>query len=91
MAEKKSIQGKTTSGFKYALDPDRLNNYELLEYMAEVDNNALLFPKVLKLLLGEEQKNALTEHLRDDEGIIPLEKVNDELMEIFTGNQQTKN
>lgn len=81
----------TRSGFNYTLSADTLNNYELIEVMAEVDSNPMLFPKVLKLLLGEEQKQALQDHLRTESGIVPLDKLRDELMDIFNTNQETKN
>ena len=39
------LKGKTKSGFKYEVSDDMLNNYELIEVLADVDTNPLLLPK----------------------------------------------
>ena len=51
--------------------------------MSEIDENPLLLPKLLKLLLGEEQKQALIEHLRDDSGKVKMEAIQGAVTEIF--------
>lgn len=85
------LKGKTRSGFEYEVAPERLNNYELVEALAEVDSNPLLLPKVVNLLLGQDLKNKLADHLRDESGMVPMDAVSDELAEIFTSGQQVKN
>ena len=50
------IKGKTSSGFEYEIAEGSLNNYELLESISELDENTLVLPKVVNLLLGKEQK-----------------------------------
>lgn len=85
------IKGETNSGFKYSIEKKRLDNYELLEVINEVDENPTLIPKALKLLLGQEQANALKEHVRDEDGIVPAEKMIEELGDIFQNQAQTKN
>lgn len=83
------IQGKTNSGFKFEIDENQLKNYEFVELVAEVDENELLMPKLLKLLLGD-QVEALKDHIRDENGIVPIEKMVTEIKDIF-GNAQVKN
>ena len=83
-------KGVTKSGFEYELTDERLNNFELFDVMAEVDENSLLIPKMLTLLLGKDQKKALYDHLRDEKGIVPIEKVTEEIKEIFD-NEKVKN
>ena len=51
----KEIKGKTKTGFKYEITGERLENYELIESLSEVDENPLLLPKTVNLLLGKEQ------------------------------------
>ncbi|MFS0997716.1 hypothetical protein [Enterococcus gallinarum] len=85
------IKGETNSGFKYSIEKKRLDNYELLEVINEVGENPTLIPKALKLLLGQEQSNALKEHVRDEDGIVPAEKMIEELGDIFQNQAQTKN
>ena len=85
------ISGKTKSGFKFKISKARLENYELIESLSEVDENPLLLPKTVNLLLGKEQAIKLKDHLRDNEGLVPTDKLTDEIMEIFQSQSETKN
>lgn len=85
------LKGKTKSGFKYEISDESLNDYELVELLSEVDENPLLLPKLIKALLGEEQKNNLIEHIRTESGRVPMDALADEVAEIFTSGQQVKN
>jgi len=85
------IKGKTKSGFHYLIPEKRLDNYELLEAISDVESNPLLMPKVLKLLFGQEQTEKLKKHLADKEGLISMEKMTDEIQEIFESQTQVKN
>ena len=85
------IKGKTSSGFEYEIAEGSLNNYELLESISELDENTLVLPKVVNLLLGKEQKDKLTNHLRTKDGIVPLDKMMNEISEIFQSKPETKN
>lgn len=80
----------TKTGFKYELKEERLNNYELLEVISEVEKNPLVVPKLLTLLLGEEQKKALIEHVREKSGLVPTEKITKEIEDILK-NKELKN
>lgn len=82
---------KTSTGFAYSINENALNNFELLDLFAEVDENPLLLPKVIKLLLGEEDKKRLYDHVRLEDGTVPVDKISNELMEIITGNNDAKN
>lgn len=85
------IKGETKSGFKYEISKERLENYELIEVLAEVDSNPLLLPKVVNLLLNKEQADRLKEHLRDTEGLVSTNKMFAEIMEIFQNQAEAKN
>ena len=85
------VSGKTKSGFKFKISKARLENYELIESLSEVDENPLLLPKTVNLLLGKEQTIKLKDHLRDNEGLVPTDKLTDEIMEIFQSQDETKN
>lgn len=85
------IKGKTKSGFSYELDKERLNNYELLEAIEELEENPLVLSRVVNLLLGKEQTKKLKDHLRTDNGIVPTEKMSEEITEIFQNQGETKN
>jgi len=85
------IKGETKSGFDYSIPEENLNNYELLEVLVEVEENPLLIAKTVNLLLGKEQANRLKEHLRTKNGIVPTDKMSNEIMEIFESQKETKN
>lgn len=77
------LKGTTKSGFKYEIKDETLNDYELFELISEVDENPLVLPKLVLKLLGEKQKNNLIKHVKKETGIAPLDKISEEIMEIF--------
>lgn len=77
------LKGTTKSGFNFDIEDKRLNNYELLEAISEVEESPLALPHVIKLLLGDNKAKALKNHVRDDEGFVSSEKLSAEIMEIF--------
>ena len=81
------LKGKTQSGFEFEVPDESLNNYDMIEVLADVDANALLLPKLVKMLLGEEQAKRLTDHVRTDKGNVPLDAISVEIMEIFKSGQ----
>lgn len=83
---------KTSSGFEYELNAGVANDIELLEDIAAWDKGDLMHvPSALSRLLGAEQKKALYEHLRGDDGIVPTDKVMKEVIEMLQGTEETKN
>ena len=48
------------------------------------------FPKVLKLLFGDEQAKAFKDHLREEDGIVPTEKIAEELKSVFETIREVK-
>ena len=81
------LEGTTKSGFNFKVADETLNNFELIEVLSEVDSNPLLVPKLVKMLLGEEQKNKLSNHVRNEKGIVPIDSISNEIMEIFQSGQ----
>lgn len=88
MATKKK---KTSTGFAYSINENALNNFELLDLFAGVDENPLLLPKAIEMLLGKDGKEDLYNHVRLEDGTVPADKISDELAEIITGNKEVKN
>lgn len=85
------VSGKTRTGFEFVIADDALNDYEILELMAKVrKNDVLSISELLEKLLGEEQKNRLKDHCRDESGKVPMERINDEIVDIFTDKQVKK-
>lgn len=84
------ICGKTDSGFEFTLEEEVLDNYELLETLAEIDKgNYGKLTEMTTLLLGEEQKDSLKEHVRNDKGKISIKKMMDEVSGIFKSAKET--
>lgn len=84
------LKGKTETGFSYEVSDESLNDYELVEILAEVDTNPLLLPKLVDKLLGKEQKKKLLDHLRTEDGKVPIDAISAEIMDIFQ-NGKIKN
>lgn len=85
------IEGVTKSGFAYSIDKNRLQNYELLEVLADVDENPILMPKLLVMLMGKEEKDKLIDFLRIEDDTVPSDKVAETIAEIFEEVGELKN
>ena len=86
------IEGITSTGFAFAVEEKRLDNMELVDAIAKVDKDPTAVSRVLDLMLGEEQKHCLYDHLRTEDGRVPIGAMTDALTEIFAaGGKQAKN
>lgn len=85
------IKGITKSGFEFEISDKALDDYELLELMADVDSNALLVPKIFEKLLGTKQKENLIEFMKKRDGYASTEKMAKILEEILLSSQKLKN
>lgn len=83
------IKGKTKSGFNYHIDESILQDYELLEAIAETEKNPIFITKVVRMLLGDDT-DKLKEHVRDEKGHVSIEKMNVEITEIFQSQKKLK-
>lgn len=78
------IQGRTKSGFEFEIDEGAVDNMELVDALAEAsDDDPVSVSRVVKLFLGEKLRKRLYEHLRNDNGRVPVSAVNTEVAEIF--------
>ena len=85
------MKGKTSTGFEFDIEDERLDDMELVDIMAEIDENPLLMPKLCKMLLGDEQKKRLYDHLPSEDGTVPIEATTNAIQEIFTSPGDLKN
>lgn len=86
------LKGKTKSGFSYSIPESRVDNMELMDALVGVDKgNPLDASVALDLLLGKEQKKALYDHLRTDDGTVPVKSVVEVLLEILQSEPTGKN
>lgn len=76
----------TKSGFEIDMAPEVLDDMEVFELIVEVDKgDATKLPALLGLILTPEQKTALYEHCRTEEGRVPISKVVAEFAQIMEG------
>ena len=77
------MKGTLKSGFEFEVADDVCDNMELLDAVVDADENPLAVSKIVKLLLGEDQRRALYDHLRDESGRVPVLSVSNAVAEIF--------
>ena len=80
---------KTKSGFECEIAKDRLDNRELVDALAELDENELAVSRVCLLLLGKETRKRLYDHLRTEDGRVPTADLTAELSEIMAALGET--
>ena len=86
------IKGKTSSGFEFEISEDVANDYELVENLGELEDNPLILGKIVNQILGKEQTARLKDHVRNEKGIVPTDRMTQEIIEIFkNGGEETKN
>lgn len=76
--------GTTQSGFAFSIPEENLDNMELLDALAELnENDPLQVSTVCRLLLGKDQRRRLYDHLRTPAGNVPIQAVTEAIGEIF--------
>ena len=78
------IEGKTKSGFEFSIDENVMNDMRLVDVICELTDggNKLLISKALTLLLGDNKKK-LYDHVAEEDGRVPMEKIEEEITDIF--------
>lgn len=77
-------KGTLKNGFDFEVDETLLDDMELIDALAEAQGeNPTMISVVVKKLLGTEQRKALYDHLRRDNGTVPIEDVSDAIMEVI--------
>lgn len=88
------IKGKTDTGFSYSIDPDVVRDMEFIELAAASKDDGLMLPQLITRVLGEKQKKALYDHVRNEKGFVPVEAISSELEQILLSvneDAETKN
>ena len=86
------ITGTTSTGFAFELEDDVFDDYELLEVLKEIDEgNEEHVVTMVDILLGEEQKKLLKEHVRNEKGKVSVTRIMEEVTEIFNLCNEGKN
>lgn len=85
------IKGKTRSGFEFEVSDTVGDNMELLEAIAEAEENPIVFARIVSLLIGKKQKKELYNYLRGEDGIVHIEPVSEAIADIFGSITGSKN
>lgn len=85
------MKGKTRSGFSFNVNDNIGDDIELLEDLTKLDKgDVTVLPEVLERILGDKQKKKLYDHVRTEDGRVPLTAVSNELAQIFAAQDKTK-
>lgn len=88
------IEGTTRKGFAFSIPDNAVDNMELLDAMAEVEEseNALAMSRILQLLIGKEQRKHLYDSLRTEDGRVPIPEAAEALKDMLEAmGQKGKN
>jgi len=81
----------TKSGFEFDLDENRLNDMETFDCIVALsDGDTTMVPRILTRLLSKEAKKALYDHVRLEDGRVPIDAVSAELSAIFEAMGKTE-
>ena len=78
-------------GFKVSLDEEIFDDFDLVELFAKVAKNPIWIGDLAEKMLGPEQKKALMEHLRDENGKVRTSSMMQALKEIEDAIPAAKN
>lgn len=78
---------KTSSGFQCEIDKSVLDDMEILDLLLEVEddpnNSIIYFNRILKKMMDKETRDRLYDHIRENNGRVPVSKFTEEFNEIF--------
>lgn len=82
------ITGTTSSGFEFSVSEKLGNNYEFVKAFKAASSKKpeeKLYGTVdlVQIVLGEEGEAAICEHLREEDGSVPTDRMLDEIGEII--------
>lgn len=91
------IKGKTSTGFEFSIDEQRLNNMEFIDALADIqrledaeekDTQEILYltSNLINLILDKKTKKALYDYVRKEDGTVPIDAVSREVREIIAYN-----
>lgn len=87
------IKGITSNGFRYKIKDERLDDWDLMEMMMEVNDDditSIIVP--VRYMLGDQQFERLKKFLRDKEsGRLKASDMLVALTDILNANQSVKN
>lgn len=78
------VKGKTKTGFEFEINENAFNDMEVLDALSALNKGEVFaISDLCNKLFGNEQKKRLYDHIREEDGRIPLEKFSDELKDVM--------
>jgi len=87
------IKGTTESGFEFEIPENTLNNMEVIDLLRDVQKGEdgeigeaemlLALSGLVDFILGKQGKKKLYNHVRTEDGRVPIEAVMTEIMGVF--------
>jgi len=90
------IEGRTKSGFKYKLDERIGTDWRVLRAIALVENGDTSAQvkgttDLVRLILGDDEQRLIDHIAKKNDGFVPTSVVTDEITQILTNTNETKN
>ena len=86
------MTGKTKSGFEFYVNDKVFDNMELVEIIVEAkEDDPMAAFQLVNMVLGPNQKKKLYDHLRTEDGRVPVAAVFGVIGEIFEAFGKAKN
>ena len=88
------ITRETKSGFKFSVDAEAVKDMEFLELVGEAETNPTKLGKMYECLLGKDQKKKLYDHVRNNNGRVPIDLIkaeSDDIFDAINNADETKN
>ena len=79
-------------GFETELIDENVNDWEFLEVLSDIDEGEEgLIVKAARMMLGKEGVKSLKDHLRNEQGKVPVTAMIDALQELLESVNELKN
>lgn len=86
------IKGKTKSGFEYEFDEKNIDDMRFIELLSSVEEHVGNAVKAIEWMLGKDQKNALYEHIAEqNDGRVRIEAFGEIFNEIIEDAAERSN
>ena len=85
------IKAITRSNFEFELNENVMDNMELVDLVAEIqsDGNPAALAAAVKMMLGADQQKALYNHVRTEDGRVPVAAIADAFTDIVKAMQES--
>lgn len=90
------IEGKTRTGFKFKIDERIKNDWRVVSAIAMVEGTNTAdqikgIAELVKLVIGKDEQKLADHIAKKNDGFVPMQAVTDELTDILSASEETKN